>query len=209
VQPKRLTPRDLEPLRALVGEAAVDYALVLGGFHFINRIADLLHVDPEALPERLRGFEPLRRFGVQVAARLFARVDLANRSDMDRSARVSEVIRLAVEERDARSSLSRELLLRVQRDVEAALPRQRAEAEGFHARPGDPVDAFVFVGTRYAARTTRAMVEALLAQGFDDLGILDLAIAVADANQWARTHRLLAIEPTRYYLDVDVVSEGG
>lgn len=222
--PKLLGTRDLEPLRAVVGDGAVDYALVLGGFHFINRIADLLHVDAEALPEGLRRFELLRRFGVGIAARMFSRIDLANRryaesfdemlaawpaetpatlggaslgsrlEPIRTRPKAGEILRLAIEERDSRSSLDRELLRRVQRGVEAALPSLRKEAEGFHPRPPDPIDAFVFVGTRYAARTTEGMIEALRRNGFDDIGILDLAIAVADANQWARTHRLLGLE---------------
>jgi hypothetical protein len=221
--PKLLSPRDLEPLRAVVGDAAIDYTLVLGGFHFINRIADLLHVDPEALPEGLRRFEMFRRFGVGIAARLFSRIDLANRRYAEsfdemlaawpRGAtpgvgaspvsclepirarpKAGEILRLALEERDSRSSLDRELLGRIHRGVEAALPSRRDEAEGFHPRPANPIDAFVFVGTRYAARTTERMIEALRENGFDDVGILDLAIAIADANQWARTHRLLGLQ---------------
>jgi len=223
--PRLLSPRDLEPLRAVVGDAAIDYTLVLGGFHFINRIADLLHVDSEALPEGLRRFEIFRRFGVGIAARMFSRIDLANRrytqsfeemlAAWPRGAtsavsggaslasclepirvrpKAGEILRLTLEERDSRSSLDRELLRRIHRGVEAALPSRPDEAEGFHPRPADPIDAFVFVGTRYAARTTQRMIEALRKNGFDDVGILDLAIAVADANQWARTHRLLGLE---------------
>ena len=183
----------------------IDYALVLGGFHFINRMADLLHVDPEVLPASLRRFDLVRRLGVRAAATLFAQVDLANRGGMDRAERVRELVRLSVEERDGRSSLSRDLIARVHRGVEAALPIRREEVEGFHARPRDPVDAFVFVGTRYAARTTETMIRELRAGGFDDLAILDLAIAVADANQWARTHRLLGLDPGLFYLGTDEV----
>jgi hypothetical protein len=223
--PRLLGPRDLEPLRAVVGDAAIDYTLVLGGFHFINRIADLLHVDPEALPDSLRRFEMFRRFGVGIAARMFSRIDLANRRYAEsfeemvavwpRGAtpavsgsaslasclepirarpKAGEILRLALEERDSRSSLDRDLLQRVHRGVEAALPSRPDEAEGFHSRPADPIDALVFVGTRYAARTTEGMIAALRRSGFDDVGILDLAIAVADANQWARTYRLLGLE---------------
>ena len=57
------------------------------------------------------------------------------------------------------------------------------------------------MGTRYAYRTTPDMIEALRQEGFDDIGILDLAIAVAEANQWARIHRLLNLNPKLYYLD--------
>lgn len=223
-------PADLDPLRAVTGDGAITYALVAGSFHFINRIADLLHVDAEAIPEGLRRFEFLRRLGVRVAAWMFRGVDLANRSygatyeqvlaerggvlEASRRRPLDEhlsvlrarpqaidILRLAVEERDQRSSLSRGLIARVQQGVEDALPACSDEAHGLHVRPRDPVDAFVFVGTRYAARTTRQMVDALRAEGFDDIGVLDLAIAVADANQWARTYRLLGLDSGLFYLD--------
>jgi len=228
--PKRLAPADLAPLRAAAGDGAITYVLVAGSFHFINRVADLLHVDSEALPERLRKVELLRRVSVRIAAQMFRRVDLANRAYgrtfeqvleesgtaiaksaaaplADRLAPLRarphavDILRLALEERDQRSSLHRALLRRVHRGVEDALPSGPEESVGFHARPLDPVDAFVFVGTRYAARTTIQMVDALRAAGFEDLGVLDLAIAIADANQWARTHRLLGLDAGLFYLD--------
>src|SRR4029450_12138996 len=103
--------------------------------------------------------------------------------------KVIESVALAVEERERWSSLDHATLERVQRAVDAALPRSADDATGFHARPSDPVEAFAFVGTRYANRTTAAMIDALRGAGYDDLGVLDLAIAVADANQWARLSR--------------------
>jgi alkylhydroperoxidase family enzyme len=228
-QPARLTPSDLNPIRELVGDGAIDYAVTAGAFHFINRIADLLHVDPEALPESLRRFELLRRWSVRAAAVLLARMDLRNRTyptsyeealrsiapiferDTGRApaeefapvrsrAKVIEILRLALEERDTRSSLDRDTVSRIHRTVEATLPARIEDAEGFHPRPPDPVAAFAFVGTRYAYRTTADMIDALRRQGFDDLGILDLAIAVADANQWARMHRLLGLDERLFYL---------
>ena len=36
-------------------------------------------------------------------------------------------------------------------------------------------------------------------KGYDDIGILDLAIAVAEANQWARFHRFLDLDPGVFY----------
>ena len=48
-------------------------------------------------------------------------------------------------------------------------------------------------GTRSANRTTAAQIAALRGAGYGDLGILDLAIAVADAHQWARLHRLAGL----------------
>jgi hypothetical protein len=227
--PAHLTPDDLAPVRAVAGDGALDYVLVLGSFHFINRIADLLGVDPEALPERLRRFEFLRRIGVRVAARLLARMDLANRAyapsygaalegarpaveralgrpvgdaleSLRSRPKMIEVLALALAERDERSTLDRPTLARVQRTVEEALPRSLDDSTGFHARPKDPVEAFAFVGTRYPARTTPAMIDLLRQGGYDDLGVLDLAIAVADANNWARMHRLLDLAPELLYV---------
>lgn len=229
VAPAHLTPRDLAPVRAAAGDGALDYVLVLGSFHFINRIADLLGVDPEALPEALRRFELVRRLGVRIASRLLARMDLANRTYptsyaealasaaplVERSLgrpvgealapfaarpKLIEVLALALAERDERSTLDRATLARVQRTVEDALPRSLDDSTGFHARPADPVEAFAFVGTRYPARATPAMIEALRRAGWGDLGILDLATAVADANNWARMHRLLGLAPELLYV---------
>ena len=229
--PARLTPRDLAPLRAVAGDGALDYVLVLGSFHFINRIADLLGVDPDApLPEALRRFELVRRLGVRIASRILARMDLANRAyptsyaeavrraaplverSLGRPAgdalaafgarpKLIEVLALALAERDERSTLDRATLALVQRTVEDALPRSLDDATGFHARPTDPVEAFAFVGTRYPARATAAMVQALRRAGWGDLGILDLATAIADANNWARMHRLLDLEPGLLYVE--------
>jgi len=227
--PAMLTPRDVDALRAIVGDAHVDYVLVLGAFHFINRIADLLDVPPEGLPASLRRVEILRRGFVRIAGRLFRSMDLANRSfdrsfdevmaDIESLHRRAggkgdlatlevfrsrphglEVLRWALEERDERCSLERETVARVHAMVEEALPSGPDEAFGFHPRPSDPIDAFAFVGTRYAARTTREMVDALRLTGMGDVHIMDLAITIADANQWARMSRLLGLDPALYYL---------
>jgi alkylhydroperoxidase family enzyme len=115
-----------------------------------------------------------------------------------------EALQLALEERDVRSSLDRETLARIHRVVEEGLPANIDEAEGFHDRPEDSVESFAFVGTRYAYRTTTDMIEALRQEGYDDIGILDLAIAVAEANQWARLYRLLNLNPKLYYLSPGV-----
>jgi hypothetical protein len=202
--------------------------VVVAAFHFVNRIADLLHVDPEVLPVPLRRFETLRRLAVRAASVVMRRMDLRTRpyptSFADavalatpvfaRTTRVApadalapvaarpklvELLALALEERE-RSTVDRDTLARVHRAVEAALPARAEDAAGFHARPSDPVEAFAFVGTRYAARTTDAMIDALRRAGWDDLGILDLAIAVATANQWARLFRLTGLAPELYYV---------
>jgi hypothetical protein len=218
--PARLAPADLEPVRAAAGDDALDYAVVLANFHFINRVADLLHVDPDALPDSLRRFELVRRLAVRATSVLMRRMDLHVRpytttfagavagarvgsaealAPIAARPKIVELLELAVAERE-RSTLPRDTVARVQRVVEAALPAQPEEAEGFHPRPTDPVDAFAFVGTRYAARTTEAMIAALRQAGYDDVGILDLAIAVASANQWARLHRLVGLAPGLFYV---------
>jgi hypothetical protein len=213
-------------VRAEAGDGALDYALVVGAFHFITRIADLLGVDPEALPESIRRVEPMRRLGVWIGSRVLRRMDLRNRPDetawdaavaalaprlggaspaalapLRARPKAVALIALALEERDERSTLDRATLARIHRTVEAALPHDVDEVRGFHARPADPVEAFAFVGTRYPARTTIAMIERLRSEGFDDVGLLDLATAVADANQWARVHRLLGLPPSIFQLD--------
>jgi alkylhydroperoxidase family enzyme len=223
--PAALCPEDLTPLRAIAGDGALDYLLVLSAFHFINRIADLLGVPPEALPSTLRRFEPLRRLGVRVVSLALRRMDLAIRpystSFGDARARLEaaigrgigdaveplrprpklvESIALAVEERDRASSLDRATLRRVHGVVERSLPHRPEDTTGFHPRPPDPVDAFAFVGTRYAGRTTTDQIVALRRTGLDDLAILDLAIAVADANQWARMHRLAGLPANLFSL---------
>lgn len=228
-EPATLGADDLEPLRVLVGDGALDYTLVVGSFHFINRIADLLDVDPELVPRSMRRFEWLRRLGVRMAGKLMSRMDLANRAyplsyqqALDELAPVYEraagrppgelfapaatrpwfleMMRLALEERLDRSTLDDATVATIERTVESALPTCRDDATGLHARPSDPVEAFAFVGTRYAQRTTADMIGRLRDAGYDDVGILDLAIAVADANQWARVRRLIGLQADPYAL---------
>ncbi|MCP4666385.1 MAG: hypothetical protein GY849_08455 [Deltaproteobacteria bacterium] len=228
-RPALLSQADLDPLRGIVHDDALDYTLVLGSFHFINRIADLLHVPLEGVPRPLRGFELLRRLTVRLASIIMGRMDLSNRAyaisyeealknltplfnrTMGRDPeedfaplrsrpKIIEAFQLALEERETLSSLDGGVHARIHRAVEAALPKNMEEAEGFHDRPDDPMEAFAFVGTRYAYRTTRDMIDALRGDGYDDLAILDLAMAVAEANQWARTHRLLGLRPELFYV---------
>ena len=47
------------------------------------------------------------------------------------------------------------------------------------------------------------MIGRLRQKGYDDLGILDLAIAVADANLWARIYRLEGLKPELFYLPIE------
>jgi len=229
--PAKLIPSDLDMIRDIVGDGALDYALVIGSFHYINRIADLLQVSPEALPASLRRFELLRRITIRVAGFMLAKMNLANRTypvnfeeaveklklffentpkrrledeleSLKTRPKLVEVLQLKIADRDRNNSLNREILTKIHRTVEAALPTVVDEAEGFHTHPEDPVEAFAFVGTRYAYRVTEHMIDTLRQAGYDDTGILDLAIAVADANQWARIHRLADLDTGLFYLGI-------
>ncbi len=193
-------------------------------------MADLLNVSPEALPEPFRRFEFLRRFTVRIASLIMSKMDLQNRkfnpsyeetlknltplfeqamgmkpddafASVKSRPRLVEVFRLILEEREVHTSLNRETLAKIHRTVEDALPEGIEDVKGFHKRPENPVEAFAFVGTRYAYRTTKDMIDALRKINYDDVDILDLAIAVAGANFWARIHRLLGLEPDLFYLN--------
>ena len=184
---------------------------------------------PEALPESLRRFNFLRRMTVRVASLIMSRMDLRNRkfnssyektvenitplferamgrkpgdafTSIKSRPKLIEVFRFILEERVIHTSLDRETLANIHRTVEDALPADIEDVEGFHERPENPVEAFAFVGTRYAYRTTKDMIDDLRRMNYDDVGILDLAIAVAGTNYWARTHRLLSFEPELFYV---------
>ena len=43
------------------------------------------------------------------------------------------------------------------------------------------------------------MIDRLRQEGYDDISILDLAIAVADANMWARMYRLFDLNSDLFY----------
>ncbi len=106
-----------------------------------------------------------------------------------------ECLALALEERDLPRPVDRATLAAIHREVEAALPSSREDGEAPFERPEDPVQALARLGTRQAWRMTPDLVERLRAKGYDDRGLLDLVLAVADANQWARLHRLLGLPP--------------
>ncbi len=132
---------------------------------------------------------------------LGGRLDPAWLAPLRAAPKVVELIALALRERDENGSLDRATLERVHATVSDALPATADEIRGFDRRPRDPVDAFAFVGTRYAARTSAEMIGRLREHGLDDRGILELAIAVAGANQWERMHRLLGLPRALYALD--------
>lgn len=217
-RPRELSPADLDPLREIVGDGAIDYALVLTMFHFINRIADLLDVKQEVVPSRLRAFEFVRLAFVRMVGKVMQSMDLQTRAfaaTFDETFERIQPLLPAETDPDAFDPIKSrpkiieqlQIMLQAQQDtsldkttldqvsvwVEAALPANLDEAQGIHRRPQDPVEAFVFVGTRYPQRTTFEMIDSLRGQGYNDVMILDLAIAIADANQWSRLHRLLGL----------------
>jgi len=79
LEPARLAPSDLAPLRELVGAGALDHALVLCSFHCITRLADLLGAKPEA-PAPLRRVEALRRMVIRVGGLWLRFVGMAGQS---------------------------------------------------------------------------------------------------------------------------------
>ncbi len=180
------------------------------------------------MPKSLRRFEFLRRLTISIASRLLAKMDMGNRqypytfdealenlspllgdddgspSDMgleifQARPKLLEVVQQLLEEQEKRCSLDRDVLTKVYQTVEAALPENIEDAQGFHELPEDPIERFAIVGTRYAYRTTKEMIDRLRKQGYDDLGILDLAIAVADANMWTRIYRLFDLDANLLY----------
>lgn len=215
-EPARLEPADLAPLLDRFATAGtLELVTVLGAFHFINRIADLVDV-PSDLPLIQRDWPRLRRLGVRVQAMgLRWLVDLRSRpADVDAAALLADLEALrggalppgyaAMSEAPSTvasfhammrelPSVDADLLARVTRAVAAALPATEEESTGFHARPSDPLDALAFVGTRYPARTTDAMVGAVrAAYGLGDAELTDVFYAIAARNAVERLDRLLA-----------------
>ena len=216
--PARLEPADLRPLVALLGVGgALEIVAMLGGFHFITRVADFVGIESD-LPILRRRWPRLRAFSVRLQAAVFRRMmDLRNEaSNVDVGALLAEMERIrgplpagyaAMHESPSAAAwahratvelptLPPEMLARVTAGVAAALPASEEEATGFHPRPADPLDALVFVGTRYAARTTDEMVDAVRkSRGWDDGALTDLFYAIAYRNGVERVDRLLAAMP--------------
>ena len=228
-KPALLTPADLIPLRQVVGSSALDYARVIAAFHFMNRMADLLGVAHEILPDKLRSYKPLRRASIQLMGYFMTRMDLANRSyeisyqqalakitpvfeavtgrapqdefeNLRERTKLIEIIQLMLEERQSSTGLDKTTIIKIQRTVEAALPTGAAQTQGPLEHRDDPVEDFTTIGTRYSHRADSGLIEALRAAGYEDRSILDLALTVAYANDWARVYRLYGLDPNLFYL---------
>lgn len=214
-EPARLAPDDLEPLVAVYGQrGTLELVSYVASFHFINRIADLVGIQSD-VPLVQPGWAWLRRLGVRLQGWAMGRfLDLEDRdAGVDAAAALAEaeavlgpfppgyrdvvkapnVAAFLTTVADVMRRLPPDLVARVAPVVAAALPASEEEATGFHARPSDPVDALAFVGTRYAARTTDAMVDAVRERtGWGDPELTDLFYAISMHNAFERMNRLLA-----------------
>jgi hypothetical protein len=218
-QPARLGPADLQPVVDAYGErAAIDVAAYLTSFHFINRIADLVGIQSDLAIVQPR-WRWLRRLGIRFQGFVMGRMVDMSRPDVDVD--VASIL----EEADAvlgplpsgfqalhgvpnvagflgsvtevARQLDAGMLARVAEVVADALPSCEEEATGFHPRPADPLEALAFVGTRYAARTTDGMVDAVREKyGYGDPELTDLFYAISMRNGLERMLRVLA-EPPR------------
>lgn len=214
VAPTKLTTDDLRDVKEAYGvRGAIELTTYLASFHFINRIADLVGIQSD-LPVVQPRFRRLRRLGVRLQGWSMGKMLDLSRQDADVD--VDEVFARA--ERvlgplPAGAALVRqfpnvvgylgtiaavveqlpgELLERVTTGVATALPNDESEAIGFHPRPTDPFDALVFVGTRYASRTTPGLIDAVREKyGYSDAELTDLFYAIAFRNGFERMSRLL------------------
>lgn len=213
--PARLVPDDLAPVVAAYGQrGALEIVSYVASFHFVNRIADLVGIRSD-LPLVQPRWAWLRHLGVRLQGWAMGRfLDLANRdAGVDAEAALAEaeavlgpfppgyrelvkapnVAAFLTTVADVVRRLPPDLVARVTPIVAAALPEAEDEATGFHARPSDPLGALAFVGTRYPARTTGEMVDAVRARhGFGDPELTDLFYAISMRNAFERMDRLLA-----------------
>jgi len=214
--PATLGPEDLVPVAAHFGRSgALEIVSMVGSFHFINRIADLVGIQSDLPVVQPRWAGP-RKWGVRFQGFLMGRfLDLSNRDvgEVDVAACLSDAERLlgplpagwqdlheapnvAAFLTTVTAVLSRidpALTTRIRAAVASALPADEDAATGFHPRPHDPVDALAFVGTRYAVRVTDRMVTAVREKtGHGDPELTDLFYLVGMANAFERMNRLLA-----------------
>ena len=213
--PALLSPDDLHEVTAYYGPTgAVDITGYLYSFHFINRIADLVGIRSD-LPLIQRRWGWIRRLGVRTQAALMRRtmdlshcvVDINVDEAIARFESITgpvppgfaslsvapNVAGLLNTISEVAAHIDRDLLQQVGELVRAALPSSKEEALGIHTRPEDPLEALIFVGTRYPARTTDELVNrARKTRGLNDRRLLDVFYAISLHNGLERIRRLLA-----------------
>ncbi|MEE8310825.1 MAG: hypothetical protein V3R77_01120, partial [Candidatus Binatia bacterium] len=172
--PAHLGPADLGSVVAEYGRSgAVEVVSMLGAFHFINRIADLVGIQSD-LPAVQPRWAGLRRAGVRLQGWVMGKMlDMANRpveidvdAALERVSRVLGSLPAGYEDlreapnvaaylttiADVTERVDPEIIARVTPVVADALPTCEDDATGLHSRPADPIDALAFVGTRYVVR---------------------------------------------------------
>ncbi|MBW1684299.1 MAG: hypothetical protein JRS35_04480 [Deltaproteobacteria bacterium] len=213
--PALLEPGDLAEAVTVYGRrGALELMAILGSFHFINRIADLVGIQSD-LPMVQPRWTWLRRLGVRAQGWAMGRfLDMSHQaSDIDAVACLEEAQQVlgplpagyaqlteappvaaflttvsAVVER-----IDPAIFDAVTPAVAATLPHDEDGATGFHERPSDPIEALAFVGTRYPVRTTDAMLDAVRQKtGYGDPEILDLFYSISMRNALERMNRLMA-----------------
>lgn len=215
--PAALGPHDLAGVVTEYGRAgAIEIVSMVGAFHFINRIADLVGIQSD-LPVVQPRWARLRRAGVRMQGWLMGELlDLANRpvaADVDaaleRTAGVlgalpagydglreaPNVAAYLTTIADVVEQIDAELIARIAPVVADALPTCEDDATGLHPRPADPIDALAFVGTRYVVRTTAAIVDIAIIT--NDSGSSD------HADDGGLAHGRLLIELVDAVLDRD------
>ncbi len=217
VAPAALETGDLKEVQTAFGRrGAVEIGATVAYFHFVNRVGDLVGIQSD-LPIVRPRFAALRRVGIRLHAWMVGRlVGLAPRdldAEIDADAALETVARVlgalppgfqSLREAPnaagfleilarAASTVPASMREQVRAGVEAALPRGEDDAMGFHTRPEAPTEALVFVGTRYASRTTPTLIEAVRrGTGYGDPELTDLIFAIGFENAWARMRRLFA-----------------
>ena len=219
ITPALLEPRHLAKVSRTFGVGgAVEIVGVLAAFHLISRVADLIGLRSD-LTWVQRHWAWARRLGLRSRGwKLRRSLDLENRKlDIDAAAALLEAHGALGPLPDGYEALldvpsaagfllsmgriakqlDPDMLARVTQGVAAALPTDVDEVTGFHERPSDPLDELVFVGTRYAARSTDAMVTAVREKyGYGDAELTDLFYAIGMRNAIERMHRLFAAVPS-------------
>lgn len=224
IAPALLEPADTEALIAAYGErAGLELATFAAAFHGPNKLADLVGIEREQpLVQRRIGW--VRRLGVRLQGWAIGKVlDLSNQEArvdigvaladyravgfnlpprLEHAARLGpNIAGLLGAIGAAFATIDPQLIDRVGRAVAGSLARDEDEARGLHRRPDDPLDALVFVGTRYAARTTDALVDAVRrAEGMDDATLTDVFFSIAILNGLERLVRLMGGDQARAYV---------
>ena len=214
VSPALLEPADLAPLIELLElGGALEIVSMLGSFHYITRMTDLVGIQAWLDPLRKRP-----RWILALARRLQATLarwgmDFSNQVvEIDVAAELSEIERLRGEPLPAGyeamfeapvlaaytrammsglPTLDPDMLDQVTRTVAACLPSHEAEATDELPLPLEPLDALAFVGTHFAHRTTTDLDAVRRRYAWSDAELSDVFYAIATRNTLERFDRLL------------------